>query len=1202
MRRSGLFFVFAAMLLSGRPFDIASAAQPVAPIHPELAISLEPIVPLEQGWRDPPLLARTQCWWWWLNGNVTKAAITRDLEEMKAKGIGGANIIDAGGANQRGHAQVPHGPDFATPAWQELFLHALAEADRLGLELGFNIQSGWNLGGPTVDAEHASKKLVWAETTVEGERLVDVELPRPQLVGNFYRDVALLAVPMSPGGDVNSDARNAEPQKVDGKNADAKKPAAADRRANAVDVKISADSFQQDYPAARALDGDPLTFWVSGSDQPGQGPSTERPVLVKLEFSTPVSATELAIQPRDEYGPKRGWLQAADTPQNWRIVARWTAEATGQTLIRFPRTTARMFRLVIVDAHDPRSPLLPRNAQIAEIEMRDGPRVVTHDPLVQNADAVAGEKNNPATAASSGSSAQSRIAPPSTAQLARIDNFLQKAYHQYPGPFTAPNAEHLLNVGAAGSAARAAGPPATTVIRSSQVVDITQHVDDGRRLRWNAPPGTWKLLRFGYTLSGARVSTSSEGWNGWAIDYLDPRAFERYWSDVAGPLMAVAKPYLGRSLKFLHTDSWELGPVNWTPQLPQEFARRRGYSLTRYLPAAAGYVVDDAITSNRFLNDFRRTLADLIADGKYATFQKHAHRLGLGIHPESGGPHAAPIDALMCVGRNDIAMGEFWARSATHRTRDFERLFTKQPASAAHVYGRRVVLAEAFTSIGPQWEESPRDLKPVFDQVACEGLNLVMLHTFDCSPDEMGSPGQAYFAGTHFNRHITWWPHADAFLGYMNRCQFLLQQGLPVSDVLYFYGENVPSFVRLKADDPAHVLPGYDYDVINAEALLARTAVRNGQIVLPEGTAYQVLVLPDRDSYSLRTLEYVATLVAAGATVSGRKPTGPIGLAGDPQYAAKFRSLADRLWKADGTSGPGIRAVAARDVLARRGLEADFVATGGAEGELPNIDFIHRRTSDADIYFLANRLDRYQDADCSFRIQGRQPELWDPISEEIRDAGAFSQTAARTIVPLRFPPNGSMFVIFRRAISPSTSGSDKYNEPRPAAVADVQGPWQVEFQSRLGGPSEAVVFERLTSWSTHAEPAIRYYSGPAVYRTAFDLPVGAAGSAARAGETPAPRRWWLDLGAVKNIAAVRLNGRELGVAWTDPFRIELTAHVKPTGNQLEIEVINLWPNRLIGDLRLPAEERITRTNISKFRENSPLLESGLLGPVRLMSH
>lgn len=1111
--------VLAAMLVCSAAPNILIAAMPTELLDDSLAISAEPIVPLDEGWKDPPQMARTQCWWWWLNGNVTKEAITRDLEEMKAKGMGGPNIVDAGGADQRGHRQVPHGPDFGSPEWRELFVHALAEADRLGLEVGFNIQSGWNLGGPTVTPEQAAKKLTWEETPVLGGELIDVRLPRPRTVADYYRDIAVLAIPLSSA------------------------------RGNDNPLQISADSSLRGFPAELAVDEDQTTYWVSGSDEPGKGPSMERPVVMKLEFAKPVTASELVVDPREDYGPKRGWVQAADSPQNWRVLTRWTAEPDRQTLIKFPRTTARLFRLVIVEAYDPQSPVMPRNVQIAEVELRDGDRVVG----------------------------------PGTTPLARIDNHGQKMYDAYPGPFTAPSAEHLLEV---------RKPEAKELaIRSAEVVDVTKHVDAEGRLRWQAPTGNWKILRLGYTLAGSRVSTSSEGWQGWAIDYCDPAAFEQYWTDVVQPLMEAAKPYVGQSLKFLHTDSWELGPINWTPALPQQFARLRGYKMSPYLPALAGYVVDDRVTSNRFLNDFRRTLGDLIADGKYATFRRHAHELGLGVHPESGGPHAAPIDSLKCLGRNDITMGEFWARSATHRVRDEERFFTKQPASAAHIYGKRVVLAESFTSIGPQWEEDPRSLKPVFDQAACEGLNLVMVHTYDSSPNEMGEPGQAYFAGTHINRHTTWWNHVDAFFRYLNRCQFMLQQGLPVSDVLYFYGENVPSFVRLKSDDPASVLPGYDYDVTNTEALVERTSVRNGKIVLPEGTTYQLLALPERDSYGVAALEHVAKLVRDGATVVGPKPTRPIGLANGSGDERKFQSLVAELWNEQATDEGRIKSIPTRDALRGVGIRPDFTATN-SDGEVPQLDFIHRRTKDTDIYFVANRLEQWQDADCSFRVAERQPELWYPVTGEVRDAGAFRQDTGRTIVPLRLPPNGSLFVVFRREIPAAAQGQAQFNEPRPNTVQELAGPWEVKFDLDKRGPANAVQFDKLVSWPTRPETEIQYYSGPAVYRTTFDLPKGE--------QAAEHRRWWIDLGLVKNVAVVTLNGKNLGVVWTDPPRLEMTGNLLPTGNELAIEVTNLWPNRLIGDRHLPQDERRTKTNIRKFTDESPLLESGLLGPVQLM--
>jgi hypothetical protein len=947
-------------------------------IRPELATSAAPTVALDQGWRDPPSASRTRCWWWWLNGNVTKDSITSDLEAMAAKGLGGANIIDAGGADERNNRQVPHGPDFGSPAWRELFLHALREADRLGLELGFMIQSGWNLGGPTVAPADAAKKLAYSETDVDGGRLVERRLRRPRTIGNFYVDVATVAFPL---------------------------------------------------PAERDVDP------------------------------------------------------------------------------------------------------------------------------------------------------------------ARVNNFAAKAYYEYPGGFVAIDAAHLLDVAPVGDDERP--------VAAGSVIDLTGSLDAQGRLRWQAPAGQWRVLRIGYTLAGSRVSTHSEGWDGWAIDYLDPQAFDRYWGDVVEPLLDAAGPLVGRSLRFLHTDSWELGPVNWTPRLPEKFRQRHGYELSRYWPVLAGYVVDDAETSTRFLNDFRRTLAELIAAGNYGPFAAHAHARGLGIHPESGGPHAAPVDALMTLGRSDIPMGEFWARSPTHRVHDFERFFIKQPASAAHIYGRRLVLAESFTSIGPQWEEDPQSLKPEFDRVACEGLNLVMLHTFDSSPENMGVPGQAYFAGTHINLRVTWWRHAEAFFGYLNRCQFLLQQGLPVADVLYFYGENVPSFVRLKRDDPAKTLPGYDYDVTSAEALIERTRVENGRIVLPDGVSYAVLALPPGDCYGLAALEHIAKLVDAGARVVGEKPRRPIGLSATPADEQKFAELAERLWAAGRAGGaPAIANVPVRDALVAAGIEADFAyhaATPGGE-----LDYFHRRSTAGDIYFVANRSAGWTAADASFRLSGMQPELWDPVTGRTADAAAFQQAGGRTLVPLKLPPGGSAFVVFRRPIAPSARGAASTNAPALARRATVAGPWQVSFDPKWGGPDAPLTFHALDDWSQRPEEGVKYFSGTAVYRTTFELPADFAAEAGAARGTPGGGAYFLDLGRVENVAAVTLNGAPLGVAWTEPFRVDATAALRPGRNTLLVEVTNLWPNRLIGDRRLPHDERLTSTNITKFQANSRLLPSGLLGPVELL--
>ncbi|QDV72505.1 glycosyl hydrolase [Botrimarina mediterranea] len=1096
-------------------------ALPGAPIRPELAPSLTPVVALEAGWGNPPTMARTRCWWWWLNGNVTRASITRDLEEMKRQGLGGANIIDAGGAEQRGNHQVPHGPDFGSPEWRELFVHALREADRLGLELGFNIQSGWNLGGPRVPAEDAAKKLTWSEVTVRGGAKQSISLAQPAAVGGYYRDVAVLALPI------------------------------ATERADQLAIAVKVDSAQPGHAASMILDGNPETFWVSGSYERGEGPHVSQPHRVEFDFAAPTEVSRVVIHPRDGYGPKRGWLQASDRPRHWRLVSQWRAESGDKpVVIDFEPTAARRLRLIIAEAFDPRSPAAPRNVQVAEVEFFNGDKALHR--------------------ANSG--------------LARIENFRQKAYHDYPGAFTATKADHLLRVGE--------GDPAERTVALDEAINLTDRLDSVGELDWEAPPGLWAVVRMGYTLAGSRVSTHSEGWDGWAIDYLDRDAFVAYWDDVIEPLLEAAGPSVGNSLRYLHTDSWELGPVNWTPRLEAEFTKRRGYDPRPYLPALAGYVVGDRETSNRFLNDFRRTLADLIAAGKYATFREFAHAKGLGVHPESGGPHAAPIDALQCLGRNDIAMGEFWARSRTHRVNDYERLFVMQSASAAHTYGRRVVLAEAFTSIGPQWEESPAVLKPVFDRVACEGLNLVMLHTFAASPEEAGLPGQAYFAGTHVNPNVTWWDKADAFFGYLNRCQFLLQQGLPVADVLHFYGENVPGFVRLKNDFPAGDVTGFGYDVINAEALVGRVSVADGRLVLPEGTSYRVLSLPPGGTYGLAALRKIAELADAGATIAGPRPEAAIGLLSEVDQR-EFDRLVAKLWDDTGA----VSDTTPREVLAETPADFDFTLADGAakadERGDPVLDYFHRRTDGAEVYFLANRTAESVTAECEFRVADAAPAIWDPVTGDRAAAKSYAIGEQTTRVPLTLAPEQALFVVFQGDRAETLSRNDGPNLPVAELAEELTMPWSIQFDAKRGGPAEPVAMETLSDWSQSDDTAVRHYSGTATY-TAEWTPSTKTLKESESG------RVWIDLGDVKNVASVRLNGEEQGVAWTPPYRVELHGPLQ-ADNHLEIEVVNLWPNRLIGDAALPESERITRTNITKFQADTPLLPSGLLGPVQVLT-
>jgi hypothetical protein len=920
---------------------------------------------LVDGWNNPPQDARLRAYWWWINGNVTKEAITRDLEQMKAKGFGGALICDADGSSQDGNDRAPSGPTFFSPDWRELYKHTLREADRLGLEMSLNIQSGWNLGGPMVTADDAPKKLIWTETRVAGRTNLSLMLPQAKERDGYYRDLFVLAYRVNP--------------------------------------KL---------------------------------PSDRKP----------------------------------------------------------------------------------------------------------------------------------------------LQNQKQKALLDVLRPFSAPNSTPLF--------AEIPATPGEEDTREATVVDLTKHFSPDGTLRWKAPAGAWVVIRMGCTLNDhARVSTCSQGWDGYALDPFDAGAFKRYWDAVVGPLIAEAGPHAGKALKYLHTDSWEVEVANWTPTLVEEFKQRRGYDLLPWLPVIAGKIVNSREESNRFLHDFRRTMGDLAMDNHYKLFREWSHKHGLLIHPESGGPHAVPIDAQQCLGFNDAPMSEFWAWSWRHRMGDENRFFVKQPASAAHTYGKKLVLAEGFTTIGPHWQETIWDnLKPSFDYACTEGLNLLVWHAFVCSPASEGIPGQQYFAGTHLNPNVTWWEKSRPFFDYMNRSQWLLQQGLPVSDVAYYYGDHVPNFTQLRKSDPAKLGPGYDYDVVTEEVILTRMKVRDGKLVLPDGVSYRLLVLPERDIISLPVLRKLKELVAAGATIIGPPPTRAITLRNYPKNDAEVAKQARELWGEKSTKGRVITGRTARQVLLTDGVKPDF------EPASPVLNYIHRRDGATEIYFVASRTNMPTAANCAFRVEGKVPELWNAVTGERRLAAAYEARTGQTIVPLDFAPYGSWFVVFR---APATQHPARANSNSTTFIplAEISGSWTVRFDTNWAGPA-SVEFDSLVSWTERSEPGIKFFSGTAVYEQAFKLSPAVISDRQSA--------VYLDLGNVRELAEVKVNGQSCGITWTPPFRVDITAAVRAGENKLEVEVVNFWPNRIIGDAALPQEQRLTRTNIRKLTPDTKLMDSGLLGPVKLM--
>jgi hypothetical protein len=947
-----------------------AAAQPNAPQQTTAAS-------LREGFRHPPQDARLRCYWWWLNGNTDKPTITHDLEEMKAKGFGGALLVDANGSSQNGNEDVPAGPKFGSPQWTELYTHALKEADRLRLEITLNIMSGWNLGGPTVKPEDASKLLTFAVTPVDGGAPRDLILAVPASKNNFYRDIAVLAYPLHHGRGL---ARQVGHHQADG--------------------------------------------------------------------------------------------HAVEQP-------------TGGSL-----SSAIRYR---------------------------------------------------AAAAEAG--------------------------------FSMPDTSSMLDDGLTGIFKT---DPTFADAALSEIRVLT--LEEGDRLHVDLPAGDWEILRIGYTDSGAVVSTSSDTWKGLAIDYMSQRAFDHYWDENVEPLLRASQPF--HSLKYLATDSWELGGTNWTDDFRQQFLSLRGYDPVPYLPVVAGRILGDRNTSTRFLTDLRRTVADLIAINHYDHFAERAKQYGLGVQAESGGPHGAPIDALETFRRSAVPQTEFWSENP-HRNNDADRFFTKQAASAANVYGQHLVAQEGETSIGPQWSESlATDLKPAFDMAITEGMNRLVWHEFTSSPASTGIPGQEYFAGTHLNPKVTWWNQGAPFFEYLNRIQFLMQQGTPVNDVLYFYGDHVPNFVRLKADDPAHVLPGYDYDVINEDALLHSIRIERHLLVGPGGVRWRILALPKTRRPSIAVLRFVERYLEAGGTVVSLPPLSTTGNTPASQQQT-FHTIVDKIWSncSAGSSrsyGAGTlfctanthAALEAQNVVPDVRLLSENVKLGSSSKNC--IDYIHRNSGTDEIYFVRSAYAQSQTFSIEFRAHGH-PEVWDPVTGELHRVQTTARDANGTTITLTLPAFGSLGVVF-------SDNSTAPPQPQFLRSESANTNWTLTVPH-----GAAIPLNELASWTTLGQT--QYFSGTATYRATLIAPPLEDGELA-----------CLSFSEVHEIATVTLNGRPQAPIWAAPYMTCFPHDVRPGANTLEVTVTNLWHNRRVGSAQPSNHMAVTRTNIKPPDPQEPLVTSGLIGP------
>ena len=782
-----------------------------------------------------------------------------------------------------------------------------------------------------------------------------------------------------------------------------------------------------------------------------------------------------------------------------------------------------------------------------------------------------------------------------------------------------------------------------TLAAANQVVDLTKTIGADGKLRWDVPAGDWSIFRFVCANHGQQLIVPSPKSGGPMIDFFDPRATEFHLHHIVTTILKELgrKTFEGTSFKTLEFDSMELdGFTPWNETMADEFQRRAGYSVLRFLPLLAGWKLADPEVQEQFFYDWRKMVSDRLIDSHYVTGREFLESYGVKLIAEAGGPgppiwDSNPVEGIKALGAVDIPRGEFWIR---HRG----IFLIKEIASAAHVYNKRLVDAESFTT-WRRWVDGPLNHKMIADRALCEGLNCFSLHTFASSPPEAGLPGWAYHAGTDINPSATWWPMVRGLTDYLARCSYMLRQGWFVADVCYYYGDQAPNFYPLLCNVPEKPLlddldPRHDYDVCSSQVVLQRMRVENRRIVLPDGMSYAALVLPEQDQLPSEVLEKIRALVADGATVIGHKrPTRAPGLKDHKEETQKVERLVDELWGGGESSdkqdkqavlirtiGQGRFIIAGdrSEALREIGVGGDFEIAGRGEEDLGPLDFIHRKTTDDEFYFVRNKTMDPQILTCRFRVaaetNGQAPEFWWPDSGRRSACRDWKSVASgHAELPVKLGPLGSVFVVFRKASTANSEpldplACDTFLAADTPAPLTLDGSWQVEFPEGWGAP-RMTTFGKLQSWTESDDDGIRFFSGIATYRKTFELSESLAKK----------NRLFLQLGDLAEMAEVTLNGKRLGLVWLPPYRIEISGAVRAGTNQAEIRVANLWANRLNGDSVRPESGRLTRSNLDRiqtdptsdssygrvplgktrpvYNEIPPLMKSGLFGPVQIIT-
>jgi hypothetical protein len=1053
------------------------------------SINREKFDQIEKGFTTPQDTNKIWCYYYWINDDISKEGVTKDLEAMKEFGFGAVLI---GNINPD---EVDGPVPLFSDKWWEVMVHVVEEGHRIGIDIGFFNCPGWSQsGGPWITYDKAMRHLVYSETIVDGagEKTAKLEKPEPE-----FQDSYVLAF------------KNIKEQK---------------RSLSAGNAKITTDPSMQNVK--NLIDNKTETSSLFELDK-------YKEYTLNISANEPIDAKSIWLHPASP-GFKCQVKLFAKSENDYELIESFIFDRSRKQVNTGPVVDAPL-AIALTDIHSSDYKIVITNMQSNRKNAGFSEIIISEIPVLE-------------------AYVEKSLGQMHQTPLPTYDSYMWESQDEIK------NKELVVN----------------------SVINLSDKMDDSGILQWDVPEGSWTVLRLGMTPTGTKNSPAAPQGKGYEVDKANEELIRFHFDQFMGEILKRVPDESKPALKYVIADSYEMGSQNWTDGYEEKFEAKNGYSPVEYLPVLSGRIVHSVEESDRFLWDLRRAIADDIAYEYVGGLRKISNEHGLKLWLENYGHWGFPGEFLMYGGQSNLVSGEFWNEG------NLGNIECKSASSAAHIYGKPIISAEAFTASNQAYKRHPALLKKRGDWSFTEGINHFVLHLYIQQPDDKRIPGINAWFSTEFNRHNTWFKHGKAWANYLRRSQNLLQQGKYVADVLYFIGEDTPKMTGVKNPE----LPdGYSYDYVNAEVILERLSVKNGKYVLPDGMEYSLLVLPEITTMRPEVLKKLEQFVEEGGTILGPKPEKSPSLENYPECDQQVKELADQLWISD-SDEEMIYSYGEGMVLDNTGIKKALELIRVPEdvifdSEAPVL-WTHRTLPGMEIYFLTNQGNETITFNPSFRVEGLKPQLWDAVTGAIRQLNEFTVENGRTTVPLKMEKHQSWYIVFTNMSNENVSEGYAQNFPEPKVLKTISGIWNVDFYNRDIGPEGIVEFETLYDWTESESEMIKYYSGTAKYTINFEID-----------EVPENTDLMLNLGNVNVMGNAVLNGEDLGTAWIHPYYLPVKGNLKTGTNTLEIEVVNLWRNHLIKEDDVPQAERYTWLTVEDVKPDEELHPSGLIGPVTI---